>query len=70
MTINSEAELLKSFGRFGDNYLAHIGGGERVLPPRGVLPESVDRDPIGSVVMLFAPAIIQIALGAIKIKKS
>lgn len=44
MTINSEAELLKSFGRFGDNYLAHIGGGERVLPPRGVLPESVDRD--------------------------
>ena len=33
-------------------------------------PESADRDPIGSAVMLFAPAIIQLALGAIKIKKS
>ena len=32
--------------------------------------ESSDRDPIGSVVMLFAPALIQIALGFIKIKKS
>ena len=29
-----------------------------------------DRDPVGSAVMLFAPAIIQLALGAIKIKKS
>jgi len=44
MTINSEAELLKSFGRFGDNHLAHIGDGERVLPPAGVLPEELDRD--------------------------
>ena len=33
-------------------------------------PESADRDPIGSAIMLFAPAIIQLALGAIKIKKS
>ena len=33
-------------------------------------PESVDKDPVGSSVMLFAPAIIQFALGAIKIKKS
>ena len=33
-------------------------------------PESADKDPIGSAVMLFAPAIIQFALGAIKIKKS
>jgi len=33
-------------------------------------PEGIDRDPIGSAVMLFAPAIIQLGLGAIKIKKS
>ena len=33
-------------------------------------PENIDRDPIGSAVMLFAPAVIQLALGAIKIKKS
>jgi hypothetical protein len=33
-------------------------------------PESVDRDPVGSAVMLFAPALIQLTLGAIKIKKS
>ncbi len=44
-----------------------IGGIAVVANPS---PESVDRDPVGSVVMLFAPAIIQIALGAIKIKKS
>jgi len=44
MTVNSQAEFLKSFGRFGDNYLAHVAGGERVLPPKGVLPENVDRD--------------------------
>ena len=35
-----------------------------------IIGESADRDPVGSVVMLFAPAIIQLALGAIKIKKS
>ena len=33
-------------------------------------PEGMDRDPAGSAIMLFAPAIIQLALGAIKIKKS
>ena len=33
-------------------------------------PEGVDRDPMSSVAMLFAPGIFQIALGAIKIKKS
>ena len=32
--------------------------------------ESSDVDPIGSTVMLFAPALIQITLGIIKIKKS
>jgi len=44
-----------------------IGGIAVVANPS---PESVDRDPVGSVVMLFAPALIQLALGAIKIKKS
>ena len=44
-----------------------IGGIAVVANPS---PESADRDPVGSVVMLFAPAIIQPALGAIKIKKS
>ena len=44
-----------------------IGGIPVVANPS---PESADRDPVGSVVMLFAPAIIQLALGAIKIKKS
>ena len=33
-------------------------------------PEGTERDPMASVAMLFAPGIIQIALGAIKIKKS
>ena len=33
-------------------------------------PEGVERDPMSSVAMLFAPGIFQIALGAIKIKKS
>ena len=33
-------------------------------------PEGVDRDPMSSIAMLFAPGIFQIALGAIKIKKS
>ena len=33
-------------------------------------PEGTDRDPMASVAMLFAPGIFQIALGAIKIKKS
>ena len=44
-----------------------IGGIAVVVNPS---PESADRDPVGSVVMLFAPGIIQLALGAIKIKKS
>ena len=44
-----------------------IGGIAVVANPS---PENVDRDPVGSVVMLFAPGIIQLALGAIKIKKS
>ena len=44
-----------------------VGGIAVVANPS---PESADRDPVGSVVMLFAPAIIQLALGAIKIKKS
>ena len=44
-----------------------IGGIAVVANPS---PESADRDPVGSVVMLFAPAIIQLVLGAIKIKKS
>ena len=44
-----------------------IGGIAVVANPS---PESADRDPVGSDVMLFAPGIIQLALGAIKIKKS
>ncbi len=44
-----------------------IGGIAVVANPS---PESADRDPVGSVVMLFAPGIIQLALGAIKIKNS
>ena len=44
-----------------------IGGIAVVANPS---PESADRDPVGSVVMLLAPGIIQLALGAIKIKKS
>ena len=44
-----------------------IGGIAVVTNPS---PESADRDPVGSVVMLFAPAVIQLGLGAIKIKKS
>ena len=44
-----------------------IGGIAVVANPS---PESADRDPVGAVVMLFAPAIIQLALGAVKIKKS
>ena len=44
-----------------------IGGIAVVANPS---PESADRDPVGSVVMLFAPAIIQLVLGAVKIKKS
>ena len=44
-----------------------IGGIAVVANPS---PESPDRDPVGSVVILFAPAIIQLALGAVKIKKS
>ena len=44
-----------------------VGGIAVVANPS---PESADRDPVGSVVMLFAPGKIQLALGAIKIKKS
>ena len=44
-----------------------IGGIVVVANPS---PEGMDRDPIGSAVMLFAPAAIQLGLGAIKIKKS
>jgi len=33
-------------------------------------PEGVDRDPMSSIAMLFAPGIFQIVLGTIKIKKS
>jgi hypothetical protein len=44
MAISSQADFIKSFGRFGDNFLAHVSKDERVLPPEGVLPEGVDRD--------------------------
>ena len=44
-----------------------IGGLAMVGSPA---PEGVDRDPMSSVAMLFAPGIFQMALGAIKIKKS
>ena len=44
-----------------------IGGLAMVGSPA---PEGVDRDPMSSIAMLFAPGIFQIALGAIKIKKS
>ena len=47
--------------------LVLLGGLAMVGSPA---PEGVDRDPMSSVVMLFAPGIFQIALGAIKIKKS
>jgi hypothetical protein len=47
-----------------------IIGGMVVVTNPSPSSESSDRDPIGSVVMLFAPALIQIALGIIKIKKS
>ena len=47
-----------------------IIGGIAVVANPSASSESSDRDPIGSVVMLFAPALIQIALGIIKIKKS
>ena len=44
-----------------------IGGIAVIANPS---PENIERDPIGSAVMLFAPAVIQLALGGIKIKKS
>ena len=44
-----------------------IGGLAMIGSPA---PEGVDRDPMSSIAMLFAPGIFQIALGAIKIKKS
>ena len=44
-----------------------VGGAAVIGNPS---PENIDRDPAGSAVMLFAPAMIQLALGAIKIKKS
>ena len=50
-----------------DRILIIIGGIVVIANPS---PEGMDRDPVGSAVMLFAPALIQLALGAIKIKKS
>ena len=47
-----------------------IIGGIAVVANPSPSSESSDRDPIGSVIMLFAPALIQIAVGIIKIKKS
>ena len=44
-----------------------IGGLAVIMNPSST---SSDRDPVGSVVMLFAPGILQIILGGIKIKKS
>tara|TARA_Y100000590_G_scaffold64892_1_gene70048 strand:- start:4871 stop:5266 length:396 start_codon:yes stop_codon:yes gene_type:complete len=44
-----------------------IGGIVVVSSPS---PEGLERDPTSSIGMLFAPGIIQIILGAIKIKKS
>ena len=60
-------ELVVTFSLRGAGILIIIGGIAVVSNPS---PENIDRDPVGSVVMLFAPAAIQLALGAIKIKKS
>ncbi|KAF6247565.1 hypothetical protein C6990_03700 [Nitrosopumilus sp. b3] len=45
-------------------------GGIVVLVNPAPAAESSDRDPISSMVMMFIPAAIQLALGAIKISKS
>ena len=45
-------------------------GGAVVLANPAPAAEESERDPIASTAMLFAPAIIQLALGGIKIKKS
>ena len=47
-----------------------IVGGIVVLVNPAPATETSDRDPIASTAMLFAPAIIQLALGGIKIAKS
>jgi len=44
-----------------------IGGLAVTINPS---PTASDRDPTSSIVMLFAPGILQIILGGIKIKKS
>ena len=44
-----------------------VGGLAVIINPS---PTASDRDPMGSIVMLFAPGILQLALGGIKIKKS
>ncbi len=44
-----------------------VGGAAVIGNPS---PEGVERDPAASAIMLFGPGILQIILGAIKIKKS
>ena len=44
-----------------------IGGLAVTINPS---PTASDRDPTSSIIMLFAPGILQIILGGIKIKKS
>ena len=44
-----------------------IGGLAVTLNPS---PTTSDRDPMGSIAMLFAPGIVQLVLGGIKIKRS
>ena len=44
-----------------------VGGAAVIGNPS---PEGVERDPAASAIMLFGPGILQIVLGAIKIKKS
>ncbi|AFS80822.1 hypothetical protein NKOR_04680 [Candidatus Nitrosopumilus koreensis AR1] len=47
-----------------------IVGGVVVLANPAPAAESSDRDPVASTAMLFIPAIVQLALGGIKITKS
>ncbi len=47
-----------------------IIGGIVVLVNPAPAAESSDRDPISSMAMMFVPAVIQLALGGIKISKS
>ena len=44
-----------------------IGGLAVIMNPS---PTASDRDPSSSIIMLFAPWILQLVLGGIKIKKS